>query len=225
MTKIKYGLSLLVLFFAVSCAGSTAVEPSLSNVEDVNNSAAAAQVEDSLYASSNADFTIGLPDEWAVAEATTASFAQMRDGVAGASAFLTDDFMQGLLDSGLQLYALNGESASLNSPVPVSIKIIRRDAPVSLTLAELVADTVNQYDDILDLTSAIEQTDVMLGEDEAVQISFSNRDAAEMHTTQYYLMRDGDLYIITLEMGQELVGTYLASAETAVETFQITPAE
>ncbi|VAW30712.1 hypothetical protein MNBD_CHLOROFLEXI01-4952, partial [hydrothermal vent metagenome] len=151
--------------------------------------------------------------------------------VAGANAFLTDDFMQGLLASGLQLYALNGDSGSLSSNMPVSIKIIRKDAPVSLTLAELVADTVNQFGDVLDLTSDIEQAGVMLGNDEAVQVSFSNRvqtavsSEVETHITQYYLMRDGDLYIITLEMGQELVGTYLASAQTAVETFQITPAE
>jgi hypothetical protein len=229
--KIKYWLGLMVLFLVVACAGPNEVEPSVSSAEGLSDPSVAAQAEGTLYASSDADFSITLPAEWAVAEATTADFAQMRDSVTGANAFLTDDYMQGLLSSGLQLYALNGDSGSLSSSMPVSIKIIRRDAPASLTLSELVADTVNQFDDILDLTSDIEQVDVRLGNDDAVQISFSNRvktavsSEVETHITQYYLMRDGDLYIITLEMGQELVGTYLAAAETAVETFQVTPAE
>ncbi|VAW29853.1 hypothetical protein MNBD_CHLOROFLEXI01-1370, partial [hydrothermal vent metagenome] len=113
--KIKYWLSLMVLFLVVACAGPNAVEPSASSVESSSDSSISAQAEETLYASSDADFSITLPTEWAVAEATTADFTQMRDSVAGANAFLTDDFMQGLLASGLQLYALNGDSGSLSS--------------------------------------------------------------------------------------------------------------
>ncbi len=136
--------------------------------------------------------------------------------------------MQALLASGLELYAFNEDAASVNNPVPASIRVMRLDAPASLSLEEYVAGTAAQLEDIVELTTPLEQSAVILGDDEAIQLRYAMQTQtavgakAEVHNTQYYLISGGDLYIITLEMGQDLVDDYLAAGETAVETFQLT---
>lgn len=225
MMKPLYWLTLILLMLMVACTGAVGTEPAASEAV-APDSVVAEVAEEFVYTDDDASFSINLPAGWTAVTASEEAFAQMR-GENGSPSFLTDEFVQALLASGLQMYAVNEAADSLSSGVPVSVQIIRRDAPVSLTLAELVADTANQLDNIVELTSDIEQSTVMLGEDEAIQISYVVRmktaAGAEttVHNTQYYLMRGGDLYIITLEMEQALVDTYLESSRTAVETFKI----
>ena len=209
--KPLYWLTLILLMLMVACTGAVAAEVT----------------EETVYTDEDASFSINLPAEWMAVTASEEGFAQLRSENDSLS-FLTDDFVQALLASGLEMYAVNEAANSLSSSAPVSMKIIRRDAPASLTVVELVADTTNQLDNIVELTSEIDQSTVMLGENEAIQISYAMRvktaagNETTVHNTQYYLMRGGDLYIITLEMEQALVDTYLESSRTAVETFQLT---
>ena len=228
--KKFYLFSLMMILLVVACAGPTAVEPAASDAVALEDVSSTSNVAETLYANEEANFSIALPSEWLVAEATVDGLSQMRSEN-GALSFLTDDFAQALIANGLQLFALNSDSNTVNNGIPASIKVIHRDAPTSLTLEELVADTTNQLKNIVELTTAIEQTSVMLGNDEAVQISYSMMvdttvgAEAEVHNTQYYVMKDGDLYILTVEMGQELVDAYLESSRTVAETFQITVVE
>ncbi len=233
--KRLYWLSLILIFLAAACAGPAAVEPAVE--EEVGDTAVStgsgqtvsttAENDTVAYTDDEAGFSITLPAGWTIAEGSNEAVAQMRSTV-GVDNVLTDAYVQALLASGLQLYALNGAAPSLGSDVPVSIQIIRRDAPTSLSLDEYVADTTKQLEDILELTSPLEQSTVMLGDDEAVQLRYTKQaqtaagSKAEVHNTQYYLMNGSDLYIITLEMEQGLVDDYLVVGETAVETFQLT---
>lgn len=228
--KRLYWLSLTLIFLVVACAGPAAVEPAVDvDNEGAGETAVSNTAENGTVAYTNDEvgFSITLPADWKTVEASNEAFAQMRSTV-GMDDVLTDDYVQALLASGLQLYALNEAAPSLDSNVPISIQIIRRDAPASLSLDEYVADTTKQLEDILELTSPLEQSTVMLGEDEAVQLRYAMETQTavgtkeEVHNTQYYLINGSDLYIITLEMGQDLVDDYLVVGETAVETFQIT---
>lgn len=226
--KRLYWFSLILIFLIAACAAPAAVEPAVDNGDGAETAVSTTLDNDTVaYTNDEAGFSIALPADWTIVQATTEEFAQLRrmSGENDALAFLTDDYVQALLASGLQLYAVNEATTSLNSKVPVSVQIIRRDAPSSLSLDEYVADTAHQLGDILELTSTVEQSTVTLGDDEAVQLRYSMQrqtaDGAktEVHNTQYYVINGNDLYIITLEMGQELVADYLATAETAVETF------
>ena len=225
-----YWLSLILIFLVVACAGPAAVEPAVEEEAGDTAVSTAAENDTVAYTDDEAGFSITLPAGWTAVEASNEAFAQMRSAVGQNDdmSFLTDEYVQALLASGLQLYALNEAAPSLGSDVPVSIQIIRREAPASLSLDEYVADTTKQLEDILELTSPLEQSTVMLGEDEAVQLRYTKQaqtaagSKAEVHNTQYYLMNGSDLYIITLEMGQDLVDDYLVVGETAVETFQLT---
>lgn len=229
--KRLYWLSLLLIIFMVGCVGPAAVEPSVENEEAGETAVSTTANSDmTTYTNEEAGFSIALPADWTTVEASTEAFAQMR-GAAGqnnALTFLTDEYVQALLESGLQLYALNEATTTLNSDLPVSLKIMRLDAPKTMSLEAYVTDTATQLDAILELTSALQQAPVMLGDDEAIQLRYSMQmqtDAGskiEVHNTQYFLINGSDLYIITLEMGQDLVDDYLAAGETAVETFQVT---
>lgn len=230
--KRLYWISLILIFMLAACGGSTA-EPSIESSDTTETTVVndAATTTDSVaYTDADAGFSISLPANWATVEPSAAAFAQIGDttGQGAALAHLTDDYVQALLASGLQLYALNEDDASLNSAVPVSIQVIRRDAPTSLGLNELVTETAVQLESILDLTSNLEQSSMTLGGSEAIQLRYTTQaqtavgGTAEIHNTQYYLINDGGLYIITVEMAQTLVNDYLAGAETAVETFQLT---
>jgi len=229
--KRVYWLSLILIFLIAACAGPAAVEPAVESgdVEDtaVSTSADNEMADMAVYSDEEAGFSITLPSDWVVVEASTEAFAQMRSAV-NVDDVLTDEYVQALINSGLQLYVLNENTTSLNSEMPVSITIIRRDAPTSMSLDEYVTNTATQLEDILALTTPLEQSSVMLGDDEATQLRYAMQTQtavgtkAEVHNTQYYLINGSDLYLITLEMGQDLVDDYLVVGETAVETFQLT---
>lgn len=228
--KRLYWLSVLLILLVAACSGP-ATEPLLESDPSAEEVVATEAASDgAIYANDEADFTITLPADWATVEPSTAAFAEIRgtDGQAESLSFLTDEYIQALLTSGLQLYALDEASASKNSNAPVSLYIIRRDAPESLTLDEYVTETAMQFENILDLTSDLELSTVMIGDVEAKQLRYTTQTQtaagtqATVHNTQYYLMQDAQLYIITLEMGEDLVDEYLATAETAAETFQLT---
>ncbi len=228
--KRLYWLSLTLIVLLMACAGPAAVEPAVAP-DAVEETAVSTTVDNDTvaYTDEEAGFSIALPAGWTTVDASIEAFAQMRSeaGQNGALSSLTDDYVQALLDSGLQLYALSEATTALNSDLPVSIKIIRRAAPVTMSLDEYVTDTATQLEDILELTSALEQAPMLLGNDEAIQLRYSMQmptavgTKTEVHNTQYYLIHGSDLYIITLEMGQDLVDDYLAAGETAVETFTI----
>jgi hypothetical protein len=227
--KRLYWLVMILLLFLLGCGGTTA-EPVIESGGSTDAAiVATAETTPLLYTEADG-FSIALPANWTAVEPSAAAFAQIggTTGQRDALTFLTEEYVQALLASGLQLYALNQDDASLNSPVPVSIQVIRRDAPTSLTLAELVNETAVQLEAILDLTSALAQSPVTLNGMEAVQLRYTLQaqtaagGTALVHNTQYYFMQDGDLYIITVEMAQSLVDDYLAGAEMAVETFQLT---
>ncbi|WP_420643624.1 hypothetical protein [Candidatus Leptofilum sp.] len=227
--KHLYWLTLLLILMLAACGGETA-EPIADGSEATISEDVETAVGTETITNSAAGFSISLPDNWATVEPSAAAFAQIGDtvGQADALAYLTDEYVQALLASGLELYALNEDAASLNSAVPVSIQIIRRDAPVSLTLAELVNETAVQLEAILDLTSNLQQASMTIDGNEAVQLRYTMQSqtaaggSADVHNTQYYLSNNGNLYIITIEMARELADDYLAGAETAVETFQLT---
>ena len=223
MKKLLFLCSLL-LFIVVACSAPAEAEPSLNEADEP----AVLAEEDTTYSNSVADFSIALPSEWVAAAATTTAFADLRVAAgnqADGLAFLSDAYVQGLIASGTELYALHLDS--LNGDVPISLNISRGAAPVSISLDELVADTVAQLKDIVELNSDIEQTTVMLGEDEAIQISYSMQvktavgAETAVHNTQYYVVNDGNLYMITLAMGQDLVADYLTSSRAVAETFQV----
>lgn len=225
--KRLYWLTLLLILMLAACGGTTA-EPSAENSETAVTNETETAAELTTYSNAAGSFGIALPDNWTTVEPSSAAFAQIGEtvGQADAFAYLTDAYVQALLASGLELYALNEDAASLNSSVPVSIQVIRRDAPESLTLDELVNETAVQLESILDLTSDLSLTSTTLAGSDAVQLSYTVQSqladggSANVHNTQYYLVNNGDLYIITIEMAQSLVGEYLAGVETAVETFQ-----
>ncbi|MAT98987.1 MAG: hypothetical protein CL608_17725 [Anaerolineaceae bacterium] len=235
--KRLYWLSVILILLLAACAGPAAVEPAAESggVEETATSASSVQAvptadsDTVTYTDDEAGFSIALPASWTTVEASTEAFTEMRRAVGEDESFtfLTDEYVQALLESGLQLYALHEETASLTSELPVSLKIIRRDAPTSMSLDEYVTSTATQFESILELTMPIEQSTVMLGGDEAIQLRYAMQTQtavgtkAEVHNTQYYLINGSDLYIITLEMGQDLVDDYLVVGETAVETFQL----
>ncbi|WP_420632331.1 hypothetical protein [Candidatus Leptofilum sp.] len=230
--KRLYWLLLLLILMLAACGGATAEPIAESNETVASNEVETAENAETIT-NSEAGFSITLPDNWTSVEPSAAAFAQIGDtvGQGEALAHLTDAYVQALLASGLEIYALNEDDASLNSAVPVSIQIIRRDAPVSLTLAELVNETAVQLESILDLTTNLEQAPVTLSGSEAIQLRYTMQaqtavgGSAEVHNTQYYLINNSALYIITIEMARGLVSDYLMEVETAVETFQLSSNE
>lgn len=228
--KRLYWILLLLIFLLAGCSGATA-EPMADNNETTDSNETETAAESlTTYTDATGSFSIALPANWTTVEPSSAAFGQIGDtvGQADAFAYLTDAYVQALLASGLELYALNKDATSLNSSVPVSIQVIRRDAPESLSLDELVNETAVQLEAILDLTSNLEMATTSLAGADAVQLRYTMQaqladgGSANVHNTQYYLVNNGDLYIITVEMAQSLVGDYLAGVETAVGTFKFT---
>ncbi len=229
--KRLYWIILLMVMLLAACGGETAeplAESSDTTVLDETAETETAVTDLTAYTNATGTISLSLPDNWTTVEPSSAAFAEIGDTAGGALAYLTDEYVQALLASGLELYALNEDDASLSSNVPVSIQVIRRDAPESLALDELVNETAVQLESILDLTSNLEQTSATLAGSEAIQLRYTMQaqladgGSANVHNTQYYLVNNGDLYIVTVEMAQSLVGDYLAGVETAVETLQLT---
>ncbi len=183
-----------------------------------------------LYTNSEAGFSIELPSEWFVIDLSGDDFSQMVELVVGQNesmSFLSEDYFQSLASSGMKFYAVQGDAESLSNPVPISINILRQETDFGLNLEEFVALNVGQFESIFDLTSEIEQTPLMLGNDESIRLSYTmNLVTAvgietEVLNTQYLIISGGKIYVVTVGMGIELAGEYLEPARAIAETFQL----
>lgn len=185
---------------------------------------------DILYEQTDAGFSMILSSDWLVIDLSSDDFSQMLEMVGGQNdslSFFTEDYFQQIIASGIRFYAVNDNIDSLSNPVPMSINILVQEENFGLSLEEFMTVNTAQFENFFDLTSEIEQEVVMLGELEAGRISYTlNLVTAlgvesEVANTQYFILANDGLYVITLGMGIELVEEYQEAARTAVETFRL----
>lgn len=185
---------------------------------------------DILYVDTEVGYSITLPSEWLVFDLSSDDFSRMLGMVAGQNeslSFFSEEYAQTLAASGMKFYAVQGDAESLSNPVPISINVLRQETDFGLDLEDFVALNVGQFESIFDLTSEIEQTSLMLGNDESIRLSYTmNLVTAvgietEVLNTQYLIISGGKIYIVTVGMGIELAGEYLEPSRAIAETFQL----
>lgn len=185
---------------------------------------------DILYEQTEEGFALTLSPDWLVIDLSNDDFSQILGGVGAQNeslSFFTEDYFQSIVASGIRFYAINRSVDSLSNSVPVSINVIVQEEDFGLTMDEFMTINVAQFENFFDLTSEVEQEIVMLGDLEAGRISYTMNlvtalgVASDVANSQYFLMVDGKIFIITLGMGIDLVEKYQESARTAVETFQL----
>lgn len=184
---------------------------------------------DVLYEVTTEGFSFTLPPEWVVLDLTTDDFAAMMGAVGEQNdslSFLSTEYAQALIASGMRFYALNTSPDSLDSGNPISINVISEELPFELTVEEYAAFAVGQLEKIFDLEGQIEQTAVTVGKMESVQLVYTAQIVnavgipIESLNTQYVFIRDGRAYFVTLGVLTELADQYLESVREAAETFR-----
>lgn len=185
---------------------------------------------DILYEQTEAGFALALSPDWLVIDLSSNDFSQMLGVVGGQNeslSFFSEEYFQSIVASGIRFYAVNTGVDSMSNSVPLSINIIIQEEDFGLTLEEFMTVNVAQFENFFDLTSEVEQEVIILGELEVGRIGYTlNLVTAlgvpsEISNTQYFVMADGKIFVITLGMGIDLVEQYQESARTAVETFQL----
>lgn len=176
-------------------------------------------------------FSIALPDRWEVFDLGNDDIAAMFDAMGGQNEglelFFSNANVQNLVAVGMKLYAINLEAASLSNASPASINILKQDLPISFTLSEYAEINVTQIEQIFTLTSDLQQETVMLGDLEAVKLTYSvelvNPLGVEIENlnVQYLLLADQTAYVITVAMATDLAEELLAPAVEAAETFRL----
>ncbi len=148
---------------------------------------------------------------------------------------LTDNLFSGpamaqLAASGIKLYAINVSTESLQATNPGSINVIRQELPIELTLDQLVTINDTQLGDLLDLTSDITISEMMLGDDPAAIFEYTANipnatgQIVEQSNRQYFVMDPNDpmvAYIITAAVSAESVDAIGDSLYQTAETFRL----
>lgn len=187
---------------------------------------------DILYELPAEGFSITLPEAWEAVDLDKIFLAEILGAMGEQNESLkglfTNEFFQNLAAAGIKFYAINLSSESIGGIAPATINIIRQELPFDSTLDVYTSLNVTQLDQFFDLTSEIEQKQVMLGEAEAVKLSYTANivdplgRSIEVANTQYLLV-DGSLaYVVTLSMPADLADQLLQPSIAIVETFRLT---
>ena len=186
---------------------------------------------DVLYELPAVGFSIALPEEWQAVDLEKMDFSEIMAEVGSQNENLdgvfTTDYMRNLVAAGIKFYAVNVSPDSLRSVTPATINVVQQDLPFALTLAQYVDVNLSQLEQIFDLTSEIEQEELMLGDVPVVRITYTTNlvnllgQPMEILNAQY-LMVDGTLAsVVTLSMPVAMADEFLRPFTAAVETFRV----
>jgi len=184
-----------------------------------------------LYELPEEGFSIALPEEWQVIDLNKVDMAGIFDALGEQNEDLkglfSSSLLKNLVSAGIKFYALNLDQESLHATVPATINILKQDLPFEPTLEMYTDLNMGQLEQFFDLTSEIEQEQVMFGDIEGTSITYTaeivdpiGRPIEAMN--RQYLILDGSLaYIITLSMPVELAEKHLQPYAEAAETFRL----
>lgn len=184
-----------------------------------------------LYESPAEGFAMTLPSEWQVIDLDEKSLAEALGAVGeqnkALESLFTNEFFQSLIAAGIKFYAINTSQDSILNDIPATINVVKQELPIELTLDDYAALNIKQLEQFFDLTSEIQQEKVMLGNVEAVKVTYTTNlnnplgQQAEMSNTQYLILNGSTAYVVTLSIPVSLAEQYQAGATKAVETFRL----
>lgn len=186
---------------------------------------------DILYELPAEGFSIALPEAWQAVDLDKMFLAETLEAMGeqneSLKSLFTNEFFQNLAAAGIKFYAINLSPESVQGTIPATINIIRQDLPFEATLDVYTDLNVSQLDQFFELTSEIQQERMMLGEAEAMKLSYTANivdplgRSIEAANTQYLLV-DGSLaYVVTLAMPVDLTDQLLQPSIAIVETFRL----
>jgi hypothetical protein len=183
---------------------------------------------DVLYEIIDGGFSFSLPPEWTVLDLNADNFADMMGAVGEQNdslSFLSSDYAQTLLASGMKFYAINSDPESLNSGNPFVINVITEELPFELTASQYAAIAVGQLEQVFDLQSPIEETSITMDEEEIARLAYTAQIVNVMGipidvvNTQYIVIHEGYSYIVSVSVLADYADQYLEPARAAAETF------
>lgn len=183
-----------------------------------------------LYEQMEVGYSIVLPSDWLVLDLTGEDISQMVEEVAAqneSNAFLSQEYVQTIAASGTGFFAVDMSVDSLSDPVPVSINIISQEMEFAPSLEVIMAANAVQIETFFDLTSEVGQQLVMVGELEAAQLSYRLKLVtalgveSEVANTQYIFVENGEIHVVTVSMGVDLVDENQEDARSFAETFEL----
>ena len=176
-------------------------------------------------------FSIELPGEWRSADFSDLQVEEIFDGIADQNEELSDlfssDYFQNLAAAGVKFYAVNVANTELLTLSPPVINVIVQELPFAFTLTDYIDLNVTQLNQYFDLTSEIEQRDLMLGDVEATMLQYSANltdplgRPLELTNTQYLLLQDETAYVVTLAVPRDTKPEALAEFMQSAETFRL----
>ncbi len=184
---------------------------------------------DVLYEIIDGGFSFTLPPEWIVVDLEAGNLAEAISAVGEQNeslSFLSSDYMQALIASGMKFYAINSDPESLNSGNPFVINVITEELPFELTASKYAAIAVGQLEQVFDLQSPIEETSIMMDGGESARLAYTAQIVNVMGipidvvNTQYIVIHEGYSYIVSVSVLADYADQYLEPARAAAETFQ-----
>ena len=169
---------------------------------------------------------VATPIDETLLEATLDSLGTQSEEI---NELFSSDLFRNLATAGIKFYAVNTTAASVGSPNPVSMNVLRQVADGDLDTSGYADLLATQLPEFLTLAegSEVERSSAMLGEDTAVKLvyvsQFVNPLGVELvlHTTQYIVVKNGSSYIASITVPAELVESLLADAEAMAESIVI----
>jgi hypothetical protein len=186
---------------------------------------------DILYELPADRFSIALPQDWQAVDLEKMQLPEVLEAVGeqneNLKGLFSSSLLKNLVAAGIKFYAINLDQESLQGTIPATINILIQDLPFEPTLEMYTTLNISQLEQFFDLTSKIEQEQLMLGDLEATRITYTAKivdpfgRTVEISNTQYLVLEGSLAYIITLSMPAELAENYLQSYSEAVETFRL----
>lgn len=182
-----------------------------------------------LYELPESGFSFELSPEWAVIDLTAEELSDVLGAVVEQNeslSFLSTEYAQNLVASGIRFYAINTVPESLASGGPFTLNVVVEELPFGLTAERYANLAVGQLEQLFDLETAVEQTPVTVGGEASVRLVYPLEIVTalgvpvDIVNTQYIFVNEGRAYIVTASVLTELAEAYLEPVRAAAETFR-----